>query len=154
LGAATGVLYRVTARTCAVLVMLFVLATLCQNALDTDWGLDRLLFSDAVVHEQTGPFLRPGRPAGAALVALGLLTLCLFLTEARGMLAKRLYVALATTGALFSVTVMLAYLFSLRSLYAMGLYAHVGLLTGLGLGIQFVGVLFRRSDLGWMRILA
>jgi signal transduction histidine kinase/CheY-like chemotaxis protein len=153
LSSATSLLYRVTARASAALVMLFVLATLCQNALDTDWGLDRLLFTDAVVHEQTGPFLRPGRPAGASLVGFALLTLCLLLTEARTALATRLYVALATTGALFSATALLAYLFSLRSLYAMGLYAHVGLLTGLALGIQFVGALFRRSDLGWMRIL-
>jgi signal transduction histidine kinase len=112
------------------------------------------LFPDAVVHDQTGSFLRPGRPAGAALVALGLLTLCLFLTEAGATLTTRLYVALATIGALFSTTVVLAYLFSLRALYAMGLYAHVGLLTGLNLGVLFVGALLRRSDIGWMRILA
>ena len=153
LSATPGRLARLIGRASAALVLLFVIATLCQNALDADWGVDRWLFPDAVIHEQTGPFLRPGRPAGAALVALALLTLCLFLTEATTRLTTRLYVALATIGALLGATVVLAYLFSLRALYAMGLYAHVGLITGLGLGVLFVGVLYRRSDLGWMRIL-
>src|ERR1700722_10670962 len=45
------VLCRVFQRVCAALVLLIALATVCQNALDVDWGLDQLFFSDAVVHE-------------------------------------------------------------------------------------------------------
>lgn len=36
----------------------------------------------------------------------------------------------------------------------MGFYAHVGLNSAIDLGILFCGVLLRRSDLGWMRLLA
>ena len=140
-------------RLCAAIPPAVVIATLWQNALDTDWGLDRLLFPDAVVHEQTGPFLRPGRPAGATLLALAMLSICLLLTNARGTAAKRLYVTLATLGTVFSATVVLAYAFGLNILYAMGLYAHVSLNSGIILGILFTGVLLRRTDLGWVRVL-
>jgi CheY-like chemotaxis protein len=148
------VLCRVFKRVCAALVLAAVIATVWQNALDIDWGLDQLLFSDAVVHEQPGSFLRPGRPAGGTLVALGLLGFCLLLTEARSAAAGRLYVWLATTGILLSATVLLAYAYSLNVLYAMGFYAHVGLNSGVGLAVLFYGVLLRRPDLGWVRLLA
>src|SRR6185437_6959887 len=59
--------YRILTKLFALLPLALVIVTLWQNALDSDWGIDRLLFPDAVVHEQTGQFLRPGRTAGAAL---------------------------------------------------------------------------------------
>ena len=89
------ILCRVVTRLCASLVLLFVVVTVWQNALDVDWGLDQLLFSDAVVHEQPGQYLRPGRPAAGTLVALGLVCLCLLLIEARSAAARRLFVSLA-----------------------------------------------------------
>ncbi len=145
--------YRYLTNLCALLVLAVVAATLWQNALDADWGLDRLLFPDAVLHEQPGQYLRPGRGAGATLIAVALLGLCLLLVHSRAALANRLYVLFATLGLLFSATVMLAYLFGLPALYAMGLYAQVSLSSGVTLGVLFVGALFRRADLGWMRVL-
>ena len=143
----------VATRLCALLPLVVVLATVWQNALDTDWGLDRWLFPDAVVHEQTGQFIRPGRTAGAALLAIATLAVCLLLAGARTRVANRIYVALATAGALFCVAVLVAYAFSLKILYAMGLYANVSLNSGVILGALFIGVLLRRSDLGWVRLL-
>src|SRR6185312_9338039 len=99
LSSASAERYRLVTRLCALLPLAVVLATVWQNALDTDWGLDRWLFPDAVVHEQTGQFLRPGRTAGAALLAIAMLAVCLMIAEARGRVAKGLYVALATAGA-------------------------------------------------------
>lgn len=144
---------RIAARLCALLPLVVVLVTVWQNALDTDWGLDRWLFPDAVVHEQTGQFLRPGRTAGAALLALAMLATCLLLAEARTRAANRIYVALATVGTVFCVAILVAYAFSLKILYAMGLYANVSLNSGIILGALFIGVLLRRSDLGWVRLL-
>jgi CheY-like chemotaxis protein len=148
------VLCRVLTRVCAAAVLLVVFATVWQNALDVDWGLDQLFFPDAVVHEQPGSFLRPGRPAAGTLVALALLNVCLLLTETRGATRGRLYVWCATAGTLLAATILLAYAYGLNILYAVGFYAEVGLNSGVGLAALFYGVLLRRPDLGWMRLLA
>ena len=150
LSAATSRWHRFLLRLCALVPFAVVLATLWQNALDTDWGLDQLLFPDAVLHEQTGQFLRPGRTAGAALPAIAMLSVCLLLTGSQARIATRLYVSLATLGTVFSATVVLAYAFGLNVLYSMGLYANVSLNSGIILGVLFIGVLLRRSDLGWV----
>jgi signal transduction histidine kinase/CheY-like chemotaxis protein len=153
LSSASSQRHRLLARLCAFLPLVVVLATVWQNALDTDWGLDRWLFPDAVVHEQTGQFLRPGRTAGATLLAIATLAVCLLIAEARTRAANRLYIVLATAGAVFCVAVLVAYAFSLKILYAMGLYANVSLNSGVVLGALFIGALLRRSDLGWVRLL-
>jgi len=148
------VLCRLLTRGCAMMVLGVAIAVIWQNALDVDWGLDQFLFSDAVVHEQPGPFLRPGRPAAGTLVALGLLCASLLLTRARSPAARSLFVWLATVGAFLSATILLAYLYRLHVLYALGFYAPVGLNSGIALAVLFYGVLLRRPDLGWMRLLA
>jgi CheY-like chemotaxis protein len=148
------VLCRVAKRICAVGVLLVVIATVWQNALDVDWGLDQLFFADAVVHEQPGAFLRPGRPAAGTLVCLGLLSVCLLLTETRAATGGTIYVWLATVGGLLAATVLLAYAYGLNVLYTLGFYAQVGLISGVGLAVLFGGVLLRRPDLGWVRHLA
>ncbi len=148
------ILCRLVARGGAIVVLGVAIATVWQNALDIDWGLDQFLFSDAVVHEQTGPYLRAGRPAAGTLVALGLLCGCLLLIRARSQAARSLFVWMSTTGALLAATLLLAYLYDLQALYAMGFYAHVGLNSAISLGLLSHGVLLRRPDLGWMRLLA
>jgi CheY-like chemotaxis protein len=148
------VLCRVFSRLCAGLVLVVVIATVWQNALDIDWGLDQLLFSDAIVHEQPGEYLRPGRPAAGTLVVLGLLCFCLLLIEGRSAAARTLYAWLATIGALVAATVLLAYAYSLHAVYTLGFYAHVGFNSGLELALLFYGVLLRRPDVGWVRHLA
>ncbi|MDB6090380.1 MAG: hypothetical protein JWN85_3164 [Gammaproteobacteria bacterium] len=150
----TPVRCRLLMRASALLVLLVVGATLWQNALDADWGLDQFLFSDSVVHDQPGQYLRPGRPAGGTLIALMLLCVCLLLTHGRSAAARTLYIWFATVGALLAATVLLAYAFSMHSLYALGFYAHVGLNSSIALAVLFYGTLLRRPDLGWMRILA
>jgi CheY-like chemotaxis protein len=147
------ILCRAARRLCAAVVLLVVIATVWQNFLDVDWGLDQLLFSDAVVHEQPGPYLRPGRPAAGTLVALGLLCFCLLLIETRGRAARALYVWLATAAALTAASVLLAYAYDLKAVYTMGFYAHVGLNSGLELAVLSYGVLVRRPDVGWVRLL-
>jgi CheY-like chemotaxis protein len=147
-------LCRLLTRGGAVVVLGVAIATIWQNALDVDWGLDQFLFSDAVVHEQTGPYLRAGRPAAGTLVSLALLCGCLLLTWARSGAGRSLFVWLGTVGALLAATLLLAYLYDLRALYAMGFYAHVGLNSAISLGVLFYGVLLRRPDLGWVRLLA
>lgn len=134
-------------------VLLVVVLTFWQNALDTDWGLDGFLFTDAVQHEQPGQYLRAGRPAAGALIAIALGCCCLLLAWARRPLPEALYVWFSTLGSLFAITVLLAYAFSLHALYAMGLYAHVGLNSGICLAVMFTGILMRRPELGWMNLL-
>jgi CheY-like chemotaxis protein len=148
------VLCRLLTRGCAMVVLGMAIAIIWQNALDVDWGLDQFLFSDAVVHEQPGPYLRPGRPAAGTLVELGLLCACLLLTRARSPAARSLFVWLGSIGAFLSATILLAYLYNLHALYALGFYAPVGLNSGIALAALFYGVLLRRPDLGWMRLLA
>src|ERR1700733_899118 len=147
------ILCRAFRRLCVAVVLLVVIATVWQNFLDVDWGLDQLLFSDAVVHEQPGQYLRPGRPSAGTLVALGLLCFCLLLIEARGTAARALYVWLATAVALMAASVLLAYAYDLKAVYTMGFYAHVGLNSGLELAVLSYGVLLRRPDVGWVRVL-
>ena len=148
------VLCSACARGAALLVLFVVIATVWQNALDVDWGLDQFLFSDAVVHEQPGPYLRPGRPAAGTLIALALLCSCLMLTRAQSTAARTVYVWLATVGALLASTVLLAYAYSLHAVYKMGFYADVGLNSGIEVAILSYGVLLRQPDLGWIRLLA
>jgi len=147
-------LSRLVARGCAVVVLAVAIATLWQNFLDVDWGLDQFLFSDAVVHEQPGPYLRAGRPAAGTLVLLGLWCLCLLLVSARNRAAGSLFVWLGTAGALLAGTELLAHLYNLRALSAMGFYVPVGLNSTIALTVLFYGMLVRRGDLGWMRLLA
>jgi CheY-like chemotaxis protein len=148
------ILCRAFRRLGAAVVLLVVIATVWQNFLDVDWGLDQLLFSDAVVHEQPGQYLRPGRPAAGTLVALGLLCFCLLLIDTRGKGARALYGWFATAAALMAATVLLAYAYDLKPVYTMGFYAHVGLNSGLELAVLSYGVLLRRPDVGWVRLLA
>jgi CheY-like chemotaxis protein len=143
---------RVFTRLCAGLALLVVGVTVWQNALDVDWGLDQLLFSDAVVHEQPGQYLRPGRPAAGTLVALGLVCLCLLLIGARTAAARGLYAWLATAATLLAATMLLAYAYSLHALYTMGFCAHVGFNSGIELAILSYGMLLRRPDLGWVHL--
>src|ERR1700733_6514626 len=147
------ILCRAFRRLCVAVVLLVVVATVWQNFLDVDWGLDQLLFSDAVVHEQPGQYLRPGRPSAGTLVALALLCFCLLLTETRGAAVRALYAWLATATALMAATVVLAYAYDLKAVYTMGFYAHVGLNSGLELAVLSYGVLLRRPDVGWVRVL-
>jgi CheY-like chemotaxis protein len=147
------ILCRAFRRLCVGVVLLVVIATVWQNFLDVDWGLDQLLFSDAVVHEQPGQYLRPGRPSAGTLVALGLLCFCLLLVETRGTAARALYAWLATAVALMAASVLLAYAYDLKAVYTMGFYAHVGLNSGLELAVLSYGVLLRRPDVGWVRLL-
>lgn len=148
------VLCHLLSRACAIVVLGVAIVIVWENALDVDWGLDQFLFSDAVVHEQPGPYLRPGRPAAGTLVALGLLCACLLLTRARSPAACSVFVWLGTIGAFLSATILLAHLYNLHALYAMGFYAPVALNSGIALTALFYGVLLRRPDLGWMRLLA
>jgi CheY-like chemotaxis protein len=145
------ILCRAFTRLCAGLVLLVVVATVWQNALDVDWGLDQLMFSDAVTHEQPGQYLRPGRPSAGTLVGLGLLCCCLLLVEARSSAARSLYAWLATVAALMAATILLAYAYNLKAVYTMGFYAHVGLNSGLEIAALSYGVLLRRGDVGWIR---
>jgi CheY-like chemotaxis protein len=147
------ILCRAARRLCAGVVLLVVVATVWENFLNVDWGLDQLLFSDAVVHEQPGQYLRPGRPSAGTLVGLGLLCFCLLLIETRGTTARALYAWLATAAALMGATVLLAYAYDLKAVYTMGFYAHVGLNSGLELAVLSYGVLLRRPDVGWVRLL-
>ena len=119
------VLCRVFRQVCAVIVLLLVAATVWQNAVDLAW---------------------------ATLVALGLLCSCLLLTEARSAITRVFYAWVATVGALFSATVLLAYAYGLQAIYTLG--GSVALTSGLELAVLFFGLLLRRPDVGWMRVLA
>ncbi len=149
LSTSAGNLSRMLMRVFAAIPLLVVVLTLWQNALDTDWGLDTLLFPNAAVHEQTAQFLRPGRTAGATLLAIAILSSCVLSTNERTRAGRRLYVALTTVGALFSATVLLAFAYGLGALHS-----QVGLISAIILGLLFTGALFRRSDLGWMAVLS
>jgi CheY-like chemotaxis protein len=75
------------------------------------------------------------------------------LIETRGAAARALYVWLATAAALMAATVVLAYAYDLKAVYTMGFYAHVGLNSGLELAVLSYGVLLRRPDVGWVKVL-
>jgi CheY-like chemotaxis protein len=118
-------LCRVFRQVCAVAVLLLVVATVRRNELDLAW---------------------------ASLVALGLLCFCLLLTEARSATLRAFYACFTTVGALFCATVLLAYAYGLQAIYTMG--GSVAFIPGLELAVLFFGLLLRRPDVGWMRVLA
>ena len=116
---------RVFRQVCAVAVLLLMVATVWQNAMDLAW---------------------------ATLVTLGLLCFCLLLTEARSSTARAFYAWFVTGGALFSATVLLAYAYGLQAIYKMG--GSVAFTSGLEFAVLFFGLLLRRPDVGWVRVLA
>ena len=119
------VLCRLFRQVCAVSALLVAVATVWQNPGSVDW---------------------------AALVTLGLLCFCLLLTEARSGAARALYAWSATVGMFFCAAVLLAYAYGLRAV--MGTYTCVACMSGLELAILFLGLLLRRPDIGWVRVLA
>jgi CheY-like chemotaxis protein len=144
---------RVAGRALALLVLVIVGATIWQNALDEDWGLDRWLFSDAVLHEQPGPFLRAGRCSAGVLIGLTLLSGCLLLSGVASRVGALLYAWFATAGALLALATIMAYALDVTALYALGFYSQVGLNSGLVLAVLFIGVLLRRPEVGWVPLL-
>jgi CheY-like chemotaxis protein len=111
----------------AVTALLVVAATVWWSAADVDW---------------------------ATSVALGLLCVCLLLTEARGETARACYAWFATVGMLFATTVVLAYAYGLQAVYTLGVHTPVAFASGWELTVLFFGLLLRRPDVGWVRVLA
>jgi signal transduction histidine kinase len=130
------------------------LLILVQNALDVDWGTDRLLFPDAVVSEQTGPHLRPGRPAGSAVLAFMALGWCLLTLTNRRPGFVRLYLTVAQLGLLGSTIALLAYGLNIAPLYVMGLYAQASLPGSVLVWLLFSCALIARKDQGTVAKLA
>ena len=121
---------------------------LVQNYLDVDWGTDQLLFPDQVVHAQTGPYLRAGRPAGSALLAFLALGWCLLTLRSTKPALIRSYLAAAQIGLLGATIALLAYGLNIAPLYVMGLYAQASLPASVICWLLFFCAVLARPDQG------
>jgi signal transduction histidine kinase len=116
-----------------------------ERVTNVDFGVDLLLFGDAVRATQWEP---PGRPAinstlimlfdGAALLALDSRT-------ARGRRAAEL---LSGLGAVIAFVAIIGYMYGVRGLYSFGPRTGMALLTAITLCALSIGVLFARPDEG------
>jgi signal transduction histidine kinase len=135
-------------RALALLVMAMAAVVLMQNLLDVDWGTDRLLFPVHVVYEQTGPYLRAGRPAGSALLGFIALGWCLLTLRSSRPAIVQSYLVTAHIGLLGATIALLAYGLNIAPLYVMGLYAQASLPASLMFWLLFAGAVIARPEQG------
>jgi PAS domain S-box-containing protein len=135
---------RVTiARICATLALLIGSLTLAQYIAGTDFGIDRLLFHDALI-EKGG--LYPGRISQATSTGLTLLAVSVLLLDVRSPNMKGLSQWPALIACAISLIAILGYLYGAEQLYTIRPYASVAFHTALLVAALGAGLVLVRPD--------
>ena len=133
-------------------VLLVSLMTIFQYVFDVDLGMDRLLFTDAIMAQEV-PVQIPGRMAEPTATSFLLIAISLLTARTRNTAARIVY-ALCVTSVLFIITiVLLGYIFRIDPLTSIFGFFYVAIFTAAGLAVLSVGLLALRPDLGWVRLL-
>lgn len=122
-------------------------ATLFEYVSDTDIGIDRLLFRDAVLAED---ILYPGRPAPSTAFCLWLSGMALLFLD-----VKRLWLLLtpALLSLLISMLALLGYAYNVSTLYQMAPFASIALHTAVALAALNLGLLTARPEQPFIAVL-
>lgn len=135
------------ARLCALLTLLIGLLTLIEYLFDWDIGIDQLLFRDSV----SGPS-PAGRMASATAVNFLILGLALLIIKTRRGFGLAQFLTLST--AFISMVALIAYLYDVKSLYAISPYSSMALHTAITFIVLSFGLLFSQPERGLMAIIA
>jgi PAS domain S-box-containing protein len=142
----------------AALLAVFTLAVAISMVLNAIFGVslgvERALFIDAVERVQPTPEWRSGRLSVAASAILAIIALALLLACAQRLIAKQIFVVLATLALLSSASVTTGFLYDLRAIHDSALYNLITWPLAVGAAAVSFAVLCLRPDLGWMRLLS
>ena len=128
-------------------VGLIGLLTLCEYLFGWDMGIDQLLFNDTA--SGSSP---PGRMAfvtAANFLAIGL---CMLFIKSRRGFGPAQFLALFV--AFISMVALIAYIYDVKSLYAVSPYSTMALHTVITFIVLSFGILFSRPERGLMSIIA
>jgi PAS domain S-box-containing protein len=123
-------------------------ATLLEDVLGIDLGIDQALFSDP--HAAAGA--APGRMSAATALTLVLFGAAFVVARGGGSAAKYSFTAFALLGLVVSFLVFVGYVFGTPVLYRPVAAVSIAFHTAIGMLVLFVGLLSIRTDLGLMAI--
>ena len=116
-----------------------------------DFGIDLLLFGDAVKTFEWSP---PGRPAINSTVVMMLDGLALAVVNVRTVRGRRPAEALSSIAAVIAIVAIIGYMYGVRGLYSFGPRTGMALLTAIMLCILSLGILFLRPNEGAVSFIA
>jgi len=129
-------------------VALVGIATLAEQMLPVDLGIDQILFQEASGAALTTSPNRMGPPAATCLALLGLSLLLFDVRTPRG---RALFQLLALGAMLVPAVSVLGYLYQVRQLYGIAQLTGIALLASASLLTLGISVLLARPDAGFMR---
>lgn len=133
-------------------ILLLALLDLGQYFSSADFGVDTLLFPDAVSHQSIA-MAHPGRMAEPTAICFLFAALALLLVRARGRAAALAFSVFATLMLIPVGLTLLGYLFGAAPLPGIFGFTRVAMPTAAGLGALAVGLLALRPDAGWVPLL-
>lgn len=132
---------------CALLTLLIGLLTVTEYIFDWDLGIDQFLFRDSV----SGP-----SPAGrmAFVTAANFAAIGLALLFIKNRIGFRLAQFLILLAAFASMIALIAYIYNIKSLYAVSPYSTMALHTSITFIVLSFGLLFSQPERGLMAIIS
>ena len=117
----------------------------------TDFGVDLLLFGDAV---RTVDLKPAGRPAINSALVMALDGAALLMLDARTDRGRRPAELLGGLAVLVTFAAIIGYMYNVRGLYSFGPQSGMALLTAIVLSVLSLGVLFTRPEEGVVSLVA
>jgi PAS domain S-box-containing protein len=135
---------------CATLMLLIGTLTLSEMIFHLNLGIDQLLFSDTAYSVDTTSPNRMGINTAACITLLssGLLLLDRWLAR------QRLSQVFALVSATISLTAIVGYLYDIHALYGISGFTGMAIHTALTIFVLSLGILFARSEDGFLSILS
>jgi signal transduction histidine kinase len=122
-----------------------------EHVMNVDFGVDLLLFGDAVRGMEWQP---PGRPAINSTIVMILDGVALLVVDYRTIRGRRPSEALSGLAASITFVAMVGYMYGVRGLYSFGPRTGMALLTAITLCTVSLGILFVRPDEGAASLIA
>lgn len=135
------------ARLCAFLILLIGLLTLIEYIFGWDMGIDQLLFKDLAAASSPS-----GRMAFATAVNFLILGLALLIIKTPRGFGLAQFLTLST--AFISMVALIAYIYDVKSLYAVSPYSSMALHTAITFIVLSFGLLFSQPERGLMAVIA
>jgi PAS domain S-box-containing protein len=138
---------RLLANACAIIVLLIAILTLGEYISNRDFGFDQLLFRDNTLATGTS---FPGRMSPATALNFLLLACSLLLIDNRW--SSWLNQSLTIAALVIASMAVIGYIYSVSSLYQIGVYASMALHTALTFILLCLGILSARPEHGLINI--
>jgi len=132
----------------AIFLVLLAALTLCQYAIDVDFGIDQMVFADTGLLTGSG---HPGRmsPLSAvAFLSLGFGILLVGASQDRRAISTGHYVSVVAGFVAFLAAA--GYAFGAEAFWGIGFYTAMAVHTAIGLIVAVAAMLATRADEGWL----